>query len=90
MIEIDNVLGWPLFSIGDTRTTLGSLLGVVAIVLATLLLARLAGRATAEFFERLTTKGDKTANAYTIVTIAHRQLDVHLDGQVADAVAKDR
>ncbi len=67
MDAIDNILAWPLFSIGDTQTTLGLLLAVVVVILATLTLARLAAKATAGFFERLTTKDDKSAHAYGVV-----------------------
>jgi small-conductance mechanosensitive channel len=67
MNAIDEMLGWNLFTIGATQTTLGSLLGVVAVVLATMLLARLVGKSATRFFERLATKDDKAANAYGIV-----------------------
>lgn len=64
MSVIDKMLNWNLFVIGDTQTTLGSLLGVVAIVLGTMILVRIASRATTRFFERLTSKGDKGVSAY--------------------------
>ncbi len=67
MDAIDNMLGWQLFNIGDTQTTVSLLLAVVAVVLATMLLARLAGKATTRFFQRLTPKDDKAANTYGIV-----------------------
>ena len=85
MDAIDNVLGWSLFSIGDTQTTVGSLLGVVAVVLATLLLARLAGKATTGFFERLTTKDDAVAKTYgtvakLVVWVIGFEIALHLLG----------
>ncbi len=64
MSAINKILNWNLFVIGDTQTTLGSLLGVVAVILGTMLVVRIASRATTRFFERLTSKGDKAVSVY--------------------------
>lgn len=42
MDTLDRILSWPLFSVGDTETTLGSLLAAFLIAVATVLIARFA------------------------------------------------
>jgi small-conductance mechanosensitive channel len=67
MESLADFLAWPLFSIGDTQTTMGSLLAVVAVILATALVARLVRKALQGFFAG-PRKGDKdSARGYSIV-----------------------
>jgi potassium efflux system protein len=40
--SLNKILGWPLFTIGGTQTVFGSLLAAILIVVATLLIAKLA------------------------------------------------
>ena len=49
----DKILGFPLFSGGDTQTTVGTLLVVLLVALATFLLSRLARKTTQGILGRL-------------------------------------
>jgi small-conductance mechanosensitive channel len=62
---LEEILNLDLISIGDKQLTLGSVIYVVLILLATWLVATLAGRATTGFFNRLSAK-DKSA-AKTVI-----------------------
>lgn len=61
------MLSWPLFSIGDTQTTLGSLLAVIAVVIATVYLGRLARKIMQRHVEKLHVQDGEVSSAYGIV-----------------------
>jgi potassium efflux system protein len=65
--EIDKILGWPLFSIGDTQTTAGSLLVVIVVIIATLLLAHLVRKAVQGFFLRSDEQDGPASRVFAIV-----------------------
>jgi len=50
MDRLREISGWPQFTIGDTQTTVGSVLAVIAVAFATMLLARLARKVTQGLF----------------------------------------
>lgn len=68
MDTVDRILGWPLFSVGDTTTTLGSFLMGIILIIATLLLARITRKMVEGFVQRLHEQEAKEARAYGIVT----------------------
>lgn len=51
-------MDWPLFSMGQTQTTVGSLLAVVVVVLCTLLLSHFIYRVISGYFQRLASNDD--------------------------------
>ena len=64
---VDKLLGWPLFSIGDSQTTAGVALAAVGVVFVTLLLGQLVQRAVQGFFEKLHAKDHDAARAYGVI-----------------------
>ena len=61
------MLSWPLFSIGETQTTLGSLLVVIAVVIAAIFLGRLARKLMQRHVEKLHDSDGEVSSAYGIV-----------------------
>lgn len=61
------MLDLPLFSVGDTQTTLGSLLAVITVVFITLVLGRLARKALQAVFQRVDEKDADASQIYSIV-----------------------
>lgn len=52
MDSLNKILGWPLFTIGGTQTVFGSLLAAILIVVATLLIAKLARKSVQRLARR--------------------------------------
>ena len=52
MDTLNNILSWPIFSVGDTQTTLGSLLTAIVVAVATLLIARFARKFLQDFIKK--------------------------------------
>jgi potassium efflux system protein len=82
---VDKLLAWPLFSIGDTQTTVGIALSAIGVVFATLLLGQLVQRAIQGFFENLHVKDHDAAKGYGIIVqvviwIVGFELALHLLG----------
>jgi small-conductance mechanosensitive channel len=50
--SLNKILGWPLFTIGGTQTVFGSLLAAILIVVATLLIAKLARKSVQRLARR--------------------------------------
>ena len=65
--SIKDILSRPLFSIGDTQTTVGSLLLVIFVVAVTLVLARLTGKVVQSFSDRQQDPGSPTSGVYRYV-----------------------
>ena len=57
----------PLFNIGGTLTTLGSLLSAIVVIIATVLIARLADKAVYRSLEKINKNEAKTSRAYSII-----------------------
>ena len=51
-------MAWPLFSMGQTQTTVGSLLAVVVVLVGTLFLSRYAHRAVSGYFQLVASNDD--------------------------------
>lgn len=62
MDVFNNLLALPLFTVGNTQTTLGSLLAVIVIFVATLLLASIANKAVQRFLKRFDNEDTNAAN----------------------------
>ncbi len=67
MDTFNNLLPLPLFTVGDTQTTLGSLLAVAVIFVTTLLLANITKKIVRRFFNRFDKNDTKAANVFGIV-----------------------
>jgi small-conductance mechanosensitive channel len=67
MTAIASILDFPVFRVGDTQTTLGSLLGAIGVLIVTLFLARLARRAAHRFFHRWHGEDVETSRIYRVV-----------------------
>ncbi len=67
MDVFNNLLALPLFTVGNTQTTLGSLLAVIVIFVATLLLTSIANRAVQRFLQRFDKDDTKAANIFGMV-----------------------
>jgi small-conductance mechanosensitive channel len=65
---LNKILSWPLFSVGDTETTLGSLLAVLAVIAATLMLASIARKSVENLVERLHHENASTSRIYGVIT----------------------
>jgi len=65
--SIKDILGRPLFSIGGTQTTVGSLLLVIFVVAVTFVLARLTGKVVQSFSDRRQGPGSVTSEVYRYV-----------------------
>jgi small-conductance mechanosensitive channel len=84
---------WPIFRIGDTETTLGSLLVVIAIAAGTVLIGRLARSAVRRRFQKLHAQDDEAAGVYGFVAqliiwfigleLALHSLGIHLTSILA-------
>ena len=78
-------LDQPLFTIGDTTTTLGALLLVCGIVIATILVGRVVGKAVSRSIKRLHADDSEAADVYgfavkLIVWFVGLELVLHLLG----------
>ena len=85
MDAIDKLLGLPLFSIGDTQTTVGVALASVGVVFVTLLVGQLVQKAVQGFFEKIHAKDHDAARAYGIIVqvvvwVVGFELALHLLG----------
>jgi len=49
---LNSILSWPIFSVGDTQTTLGSLLAAIVVAVATILIGRFARKFLQDFIQR--------------------------------------
>jgi small-conductance mechanosensitive channel len=65
--SLSEVLAWPLFSIGDEQTTVGSLLAVVAVIFVTALTARLARKTLHTIFTGPGKDDQDSARSYGVV-----------------------
>ena len=52
MDTLNSILSWPIFSVGDTQTTLGSLLAAILVAVSTILIARFARKFLQDFIQR--------------------------------------
>lgn len=85
MDALNKLLSWPLFSVGDTVTTLGSLLAALAVIAATLMLARLVRKRVQNLVERLHHEDAATARIYAVIAqliiwVIGFELALHLMG----------
>lgn len=70
MITADKLLDFPLFKIGQTQATVGSLLAVTVVLITTFVLARIASKVITDYYQRLTSKNDKAIALYgTVVKV---------------------
>lgn len=67
MDDLNKLLSLPLFNIGGTLTTLGSLLSAIVVIIATVLIARLADKAVYRSLEKINKNEAKTSRAYSII-----------------------
>ena len=67
MDTFHNLLALPVLAIGDTQITLGSLLAVIVVFVATLLLASISKKAIQRFFNRYDKDDTKAANVFGMV-----------------------
>ncbi len=82
---LSKILGWPLFTVGDTVTTLGSLLTILAVIVATLLLGRIARKTVQVLVDRLHHEHESSSRVYgviaqLIVWVIGFELALHLLG----------
>ena len=68
MDALNKLLSWPLFSVGDTVTTLGSLLAALAVIAATLMFASIARKNVQNIVERLHHENASTSRIYGVIT----------------------
>ena len=85
MDALNKLLSWPLFSVGDTVATLGSLLAALAIIAATLMLASIARKNVQNLAERLHHENASTSRIYAVITqlviwVIGFELALHLMG----------
>ena len=66
MDSFDNVLGMPLFNIGNAQTTAGTLMAAFLVVIATLMLGQLVRKAVQRFVLRLHKHDDHAARVFSI------------------------
>lgn len=64
MDTLNDLLSWPIFKIGDTQTTLGSLMAVVAVAVATIVIARTARNRLQGYIQRHHESEADTARTY--------------------------
>jgi potassium efflux system protein len=82
---LSKTLSWPLFSIGDTVTTLGSLVVALAVIAATLILASIARKSVQDLVEKLHHEDAATSRIYGVITqliiwVIGFELALHLVG----------
>ena len=85
MDALNKMLSWPMFSVGDTVTTLGSLLVVLAVIAATLMLASIARKNVQYLVEKLHHENASTSRIYGVITqliiwVIGLELALHLLG----------
>jgi small-conductance mechanosensitive channel len=83
--SLDKILGWRLFGIGDTSTTVGTLLAAILAVIATLWLGHLVRKAVQRFFLRLHKHDDHASRvcgvaAQLIIWLIGFEFTLHLLG----------
>ena len=66
MDALNNMMSWPLFSVGDTVTTLGSLVAALAVIAATIVLARIVRKTVQNLVGRLHHEDAAASRVYGI------------------------
>jgi len=67
MDAMNNLLAMPMFTVGDTQSTLGTLLATVIVVIATLFIGRLAKKAVQRLLNKFSEKESGTVRILGIV-----------------------
>lgn len=67
MDTLNNILSWPLFSVGDTITTLGSLAAALAVIAVTIVLANTVRKTVQDLVERLHHEDAATSRLYGVI-----------------------
>ena len=85
MDALNNMMSWPLFSVGDTVTTLGSLVAALAVIAATIVLASTVRKTVQDLVERLHHEDAATSRIYgvfaqLIIWVIGFELALHLMG----------